>query len=420
MNKRMKIAIAIAISTFLSVNLYLLFSNKSVISKSVYVSHYERMTSSDHRKEIIKKGLVAPAEMHTVYVGNEDIVDSWLVKEGDLVTVGDEIAILQTEQAEGQRALWEAEFEALYEQQFAVQNLMSDIDAQWGQAKSNGTTTINQKDNEAGWNVQVDVNQDASYAQAIAAAEQELADIDRQLVVLEVQLAQNPSRPALISPVEGVVSKVTRLGSALSVDIYSTQRVMLTYAQDDEWKEIVSGNRVYLQEEGVKKAAKGTVEIISTAPAITSEWLSAYKKLDDTEVKNPLAYYEVRISTDSNLQTMPFGMNLKAVIVVDEALEVVSVQEEWLVDSHEKTAKAWMIDAEGRATTTDIVTPFTVEKRVVVTEGLQLGDVVFYKPMLETYGEDPKIFLPLPTDLPEKAEWRAFGWKNYMKYMLVK
>ena len=68
---------------------------------------------------------------------------------------------------------------------------------------------------------------DGSYAQAIATAEQELAEIVRRIVVIEAELAQNPSRPAMISPVDGVVSNVTRLGSTQGIDIYSTQRKSL-------------------------------------------------------------------------------------------------------------------------------------------------------------------------------------------------
>ncbi len=428
MNKVMSIVVGIAISAFLMGNLYLLFSDKSVITKSVYVDSYERMTSSDYHKKITKEGLVAPVETYSIYVGNEDAVDSWLVKEGDLVNIGDEIAILQTERAEGQYAVWEAELEALREQRVSVQNVISNLDSQWKEAKSTSTTHVNRKENaddtkeEVGWeiDVQVDVNPDGSYAQAITTAEQELATIDRQLVVVETQLAQNPSRPALISPVEGVVSKVTRHGSKLGVDIFSSQKVIVTYAKNNEWLQVASGDRVLIQGAGVEKATEGTVLTVSEAPAVANEWLSTYKALDDTKAKNPLAYYEVRIVTDSGLKSAPFGTNVKAVVIVNEALDAISVEEKGLYDFDEGTAKMWMIDNTGRAAKVAIVTPFALKNRAVVTEGLQIGDVVLYEPALHMYGDTPKVFLTFPTDLPKMAEWKAFGWRNYIKYMLVK
>ena len=146
--------------------------------------------------------------------------------------------------------------------------------------------------------------QEGSYAQAIAAAEQQLTDISRQLVVVDAQLGQNPSRPAVISPVDGVVSNITRLGSTLAVDIFSTQKIVTTYAKDNEWKRIEVNDRVLLQADGIGGAEEGTVLSVSAVPMKNDPLLDAYKKLDPVDATNPLAYYEVRISTDAELSTV--------------------------------------------------------------------------------------------------------------------
>ncbi len=432
MNKVTNIAVAVAISAFLAVNFYLLFSDKSIITKSVYVERYERMTSSDHREELAKEGFFAPEETYTVYVGNDDTVDSWLVKEGDPVKVGDEIAILQTERAEGQRAVWEAELEALQQQTSSVRSMISGLESERKKAQSDSSSNVNRKDNvegdtadkkvEVGLNVdvQVDVKQDGSFAQAIAAAEQELSEIERQQTVVEAQLAQNPGRPALISPVDGVVSKVTRTGSTLSVAIFSSQKVIVTYANGDEWHQIESGDQVLIQGDGIENAVEGTVLSVSQAPAVDNEWLQAYKVHDETEVKNPLSYYEVRILTDATDQSVPFGVNVNAIVIVNEALDVISVKEKWLHDLYNETAYAWIIDDSGRAKQVEIVTPFTWKARAIVSQGLKLGDVAVYEPALVTYGYAPRVFMSLPTELPSKKQWRAFGWRNYVKYILIR
>lgn len=428
----MNIAVAIAISTFLAVNFYLLFSDKSVITKSVHIERYERMTSSDQRKELAKEGFVAPKETYTVYVDNDDSVDSWLVREGDLVAVGDEIAILQTERAEGQRAVWEAELDALQQQTLSVRSMISGLESERGKAQSNSSSTVKRKDSvskntdsdvEVGLNVdvQVDVKQDGSFAQAIAAAEQDLAEIERQQTVVEAQLAQNPGRPALVSPVDGVISKVTRNGSKLSVDIFSSQKVIVTYAKNDEWQQIESGDVVLIQGDGIENAVEGTVLSVSSAPAgADNRWLNAYKALDDTKVKNPLSYYEVRILTDTAVQPVPYGTNINTVVIVNEAKDAVSVKEKWLHDLYKENAFVWMINDTGRATKVDITTPFTWKTRAVVTKGLHLGDVVVYEPALLKYGYAPRILMSLPTELPSKEQWRAFGWRNYVKYISIR
>ena len=111
MNKRVSITVAIIVSLFIAVNVHLLYSKKSTVSKSLYVHQYERMTPGHHDEEIPKEGLVTPEQIYTVYVGDDEVISSWLVKEGDPVQVGDEIALLQTERAESQLAAWTAEEE---------------------------------------------------------------------------------------------------------------------------------------------------------------------------------------------------------------------------------------------------------------------------------------------------------------------
>lgn len=432
MGKLKNIAVSIAISTFLAANMYLLFSDKSIIAKSVYVDRYERMTSSNPQEKLAKESFVAPVETYTVYVGNEDTVDLWLVKEGDLVRVGDEIAILQTVRAEGQRAVWEAELEALQEQNYTVQSMIRNLESERNDAKSDSSSNVNRKDDvsentddtkvKVGLNVdvQVDVKQDGSFAQAIAAAEQNLSEIERKQTVVEAQLSQNTGRPALISPVDGVVSKVTRTGSTLAVDIFSSQKVIVTYAKNDEWQQIESGDVVLIQGDGLENAIEGTILSVSSAPAVDNEWLKAYKALDETQEKNPLGYYEVRVMTDAAVESVPFGTNVNTVVIVNEALDAITVKDKWLHDLYKETANAWIINDIGRAEKVDIRTPFSWETRAVVTEGLNLGDVVVYETSMHTYEYNPKVFLPLPTEMPAKKEWRAFGWRNYVKYILIR
>ena len=420
MSKKTNIAVAIVISSFLAMNLYLLFSDKSVIPKSVHIDRYDRMTANDYQQELAKESLIAPQEVYTVYVGDEETVDAWLVQEGDHVNIGDELAYLQTERVEEQRAVWETDVDALRQQYSALMDILSDLESERNKARSASSKNVKENtEGELNVDVQVDVGQDGSFAQAISATEKELAEIDRQLLVVEAQLSQHTTKPALISPVEGVVSNVTRHGNVLAVDIFSSQRVLVTYAKNDEWQQIESGDRVLIQGEGVEKALEGNVLSVSTTPAGDNEWLHAYKALDDKTVKNPLAYYEVRVFTDSGLESVPFGTNVNAVIVIDEALEAISVEEKWLHNRSGASAVVWTIDDAGRATKVNVETPFSWKSRAIVWDGLQVGDVVIHQPNLRLYVDSPQTFMSIPTDMPTKSEWRTFGWRNYLKYSSI-
>ncbi len=118
-------------------------------------------------------------------------------------------------------------------------------------------------------------------------------------------------------------------------------------------------------------------------------------------------------------QSVPFGTNVNAVIIVNEALEAVSVKEKWLHNRYEASAFVWTIDDTGRATKVNIATPFSWKSRAVVWDGLQVGDVVIHQPNLRLYVDSPQTFMSIPTDMPTKSEWRTFGWRNYLKYSSI-
>ena len=218
---------------------------------------------------------------------------------------------------------------------------------------------------------------------------------------------------------DGIVANVTRLGSTLAVDIFSTQKIVTTYVKDNEWQQFEVNDRVLLQADGISGAQEGTVLSISAVPTKEDASLEAYKKLDPVSATNPLAYYEVRISTAADLSKVPFGNNVNAVVITNEALDAVSVNEKWLRGLDDNVV-GMIIDDSGKATKVPITTPFSWKTRAVVTEGLYLGDIVVNEADLREYIGTPKVILPMPTYTPTKAEWRAFGWRNYLRSIVIK
>ena len=421
MNKRMSITVAIIISLFIAVNVHLLYSPKSTVPQSVYVHQHERMTTSHFEEQLRKEALVSPEAIYTVYVGDDETIDAWLVKEGDHVQVGDEIATLQTQRAESQLAAWEAEQDALFAQQVEIDSTLYNLEADRRNAK-NSTTNVNSTESPSNSDidltvdVQVDVQQDGAFAQAIAEAERERAEIERQLTVLQAQLAQNESRPALVSPVDGIVSSVDRHGFTLAADVYSKTKVITTYAHLEEWQKIEPGNAVRIQQNGLTAVIDGTVQSVSDIPATDSRWQEAFKQLEPaTKEGNPLELYEIGIVPMEEVTALPFGANVNATIIVNEA-DAVSVKLHWLDALHDEQATAWKLDKNGKGIQTQVGTPFEVTKRAVVTEGLEKDDVVIYNKTIAQYDTPFSVFLPFPTELPSKNQWRTFGWKNYLKY----
>ncbi|AOV08806.1 hypothetical protein [Sporosarcina ureilytica] len=433
MNKKLfNIAIAIAVTAFLATNFYLLYSEKSIIPKLLYVNEYERMTTKDFDEKLFKETLVAPLETHTVYVKDEDAVESWLIMEGDSVTVGQELALLNTDRVDGERDLWETERTVLLQQQSELEDMRDELHSMRSNATLNNTSNVDRNDNvtevdgkttiELGLNVGfvVDVTQEGSYTQAIAAIDQQLTDVARQLAVVDAQLAQDDSRPALISPVAGTVSKVMRHGSSLAVDIYSEEQVLVTYVKDEEWQKVEEGQQAKIQGESLDKAVDGTILSVSKVPAKENDLFKTYKELDNIEARNPLAYYEVRVLPDGSLENTPFAANLNAAITVNEAIDAVSIRKNWTSPGEKDTVLVTRLEENGRPAAITATTPFDVKERTVITDGLNLGDVVVHEPSLRHYHYAPQIFLSFPTYKPKKEEWKTYGWRNYLEAMLIK
>lgn len=423
MKKRVSISVAIIVSLFIAVNVYVLFSKKSTVPKSLYVQQYERMTPDHHEEALPKEGIVTPEDIYTVYVGDDETIDKWLVKEGDPVQIGDEIALLQTERAESQLAAWEAEEEGLLEQRDSIESTISSLESERRSAQNNSshvntTETPGDKEVELTVDVQVDVHQDGAFAQAIAEAERELSDILRELAVVQTQLTQDATRPALISPVDGTVSKVDKHGFTLAADIYSDTKLVTTYVQLEEWQKVEVGNLVRIQENHLETVIEGTVHTVSEVPATDSRWREAYDMLDPKERANPLELYEITIMPAEGLSTLPFGANINASIIVNEA-DAVSVKIQWLESYAGDRAVVWKLDEQGRAAKTGVTVPFSTNNRAVITEGLKTGDVAIEKRHIDKYNNLSNVFLPLPLELPSKSDWRTFGWKNYVKYSFL-
>lgn len=425
MNKTSNITISIVVSIFIALNLYLLYSDKSVIPKSIYVHEYERISLRDYKENIAKDGIVAPAEMYTVYTTENIAIDTWLVREGDAVTTGQELASLQTEQSDGRRSVWKSEKEALLTKQNSIRSTISDLESGNQTNSSNSSESDRaQADDDAkielNVQVKVDVNQTGSYAQAIAEAKRDLTDTELRLKVVESQLANNLTKTALISPIDGVIARINNENDKPTIVIYSNAQVIETYAEDEEWSRLAIDDLAVLEAKGAEGTFEGSIESVDQVPAQPNEFLEAYKTLADKKVTNPLAYYKVRLNTGEQGVAAPFGTHVSALITTNTAQNAAAVRSAWLSNAGTDRASVWSLDKDGYASARKVEEAFEHLNRTVVTQGVGAGDIVVYDKSLRDQESAPLVFFPMPTDLPEKADWKAFGWKNYFKVLLLK
>ncbi|MDN7226493.1 efflux RND transporter periplasmic adaptor subunit [Planococcus liqunii] len=432
MNKFFFIGLSIAITAFIAANALLMFGEKSIISKNIYVSEYERAYPNTYIEKLPKEAVAAPRDTMQIYVQEREAIEQWVVSEGDVVQAGSELALLNEVESQEQRTLWESEQRALEAEKSEVQNTLRELES--AQSKQSGSESESASDrssvtNEDGDTIEfnvdlsvgVEVPQDGSYATGIAQANQRLAAIDSQLAVIDAQLSQSLSNPALVSPVEGIVAKVNRDSNPLSVEIYSTEKTFMTYVLEDEWQDVAAQDRVLIQAEGLEAAVPGTVLSVSEIPAEDSRWLKAYRALDPKEQANPIAFYEVQILADEPItENIPFGSTANAEITINEAVDAVAIPQPWIFDRQDTNGSTYVLNEEGYGPVAPVTINFDVNGKAVLSDGVGVGAIVLKDDSLREYKSAPKVFMPFPSEQPNYEFAKNTNWRKYIEYLLAR
>ncbi|HSJ38879.1 MAG TPA: efflux RND transporter periplasmic adaptor subunit, partial [Planococcus sp. (in: firmicutes)] len=360
-----------------------------------------------------------------------EAVDQWLVSAGDEVEAGTELASLNEAETEEQRAIWESERDAVMNERSEVQSSLAELrSAREQQGSSSGQSETDRMVGETpeGEAFEIDVNvsvgvevpQDGTFAAGIAQAEQRLAELDSRLSVLEAQLAQNLSNPALISPIEGVVAAIDQDSEPMSIEIYSTEKVLLTYALEREWQDVNEGDAVWVHVDGISRAMRGRVMSVAQIPSETSKWLEAYHELDATEQANPIAYYEVRVLTEETLEAeVPYGRTANLSIILEEAQEAVALPQPWIFKRYDTEGFVHRLEANGRASAVPVTVAFDVGGKAVLESGVGAGTIVLQEHTLRNFTVPPKVFMPFPIRQPDFELAKDTDWREYLEFLIA-
>ncbi|MFD1031834.1 efflux RND transporter periplasmic adaptor subunit [Metaplanococcus flavidus] len=431
-NKYFAIGLSIAITAFLAANAILLFSDKSLVPKKVYISEYERVYTSNYTEKLAKEAVTAPLGATEIFIQDSEAVDQWIINEGDYVEAGTELALLNESESEEQRAIWEAQETALRTELLEVQNAVRDLETARSRQSGSSSDSSTDRDtvtNEDGDTVELDVNvsldvevpQDGSYAAGIAEAEQRLAAIETELAVVEAQLAQNTATPALISPVEGIVGKIDAGSQPMSIEIYSSEKLFMTYVIEKEWLEVNAEDRVFVHVDGIPEAMPARVHSVSELPADNSKWLEAYRALDPVDQANPIAIYEVLIMTEEPItDAVPYGKTANTSIIINEATDAVALKDDWIFDRYDGTGNVFALDQDGYAVDMPISIAFGLDGKAILSDGVQAGATVVDNDLLREFGSAPMTFLPFPSIQPDMEHAKNTYWRKYVEYLLAR
>ena len=431
MNKLVALGIFIAVAAFVATNALLMFGEKSILPKTVYVHEFEQAYTSDFTEQLPKEAITVPLGTSELYMRELEAVDQWLVSAGDEVEAGTELASLNEAETEEQRAIWESERDAVMTERSEVQSSLAELQSareQQGSPSEQSETDRVEGETPEGEAFEFDVNvsvgvevpQDGTFAAGIAQAEQRLAELDSRLAVLEAQLAQSLSNPALISPIEGVVAAIDQDSEPMSIEIYSTEKVLVTYALEREWQDVNEGDAVWVHVDGISRAMSGRVMSVAQIPSETSKWLEAYHELDATEQVNPIAYYEVRVMTEETLEgEVPYGRTANLSIVLQEAQEAVALPQQWIFKRYDTEGFVHRLGADGRASAVPVAVAFDVDGKAVLESGVDAGTIVLQEQTLRDFTAPPKVFMPFPIRQPDFELAKHTDWREYLEFLIA-
>lgn len=429
--RKWNILVAILVIAALAGNSYLLFSEKSKVPKTALIESYQVLKEKDYEEHLKKDAFVVPQETVTIHLTSEDIADEWLVREGDTVEAGAELVLLQTERLEGQVDAWSTERDALERQRETVLETIDTLVAERDRIESEGTTEdrdthsipVGEDGNvELNVNMAVGVEQSGSFAQAIAEAERDLAAIERQLTVLEFQIEQSYVRPAIISPVEGVVASVDKKSSRPMIEIYSSEAQVATFVPHEEWEKIKTGDTATVVENPLDEELEGIVDRVSYIPAEQAKkdrWVEAYEAYEEKRSKNPLDLYEIRVDVLDEFTSAPFGMKVDVDILVNEVTNAVAIPEDWVKMTSRQTGEVYRLTNEGKVEVLEVETPFQLDERHIVTDGVYMQDVIVHHDDRHALEKAEDYALRSAWHWPSWKTWKSFGWKNYIRYTLL-
>lgn len=432
MNKYLTIALSIAITAFLGANAILLFSEKSIVHKKLYISEYERTYTSTYTEKLPKEAITAPMGTTEIFIQDSDAIEQWIINEGDYVEAGTELALLNESESEEQRAIWQAEKDALENELTEVRSVLRNLEtasSRQSRPTTGSSTDRNTITNEDGDTVELDVNvsvevevpQDGSYAAGIAEAEQRIASIETELAVVDAQLNQNTSKPALISPIEGIVGNVNTDSEPMSIQIYSNEKLFQTYVIEEEWLEVDPEDRVFVHVDGINKVMPGRVLSVSQLPAKNSEWLEAYQALDPVDQANPIAIYEVLIMTEEPItDAVPYGKTANASIIINEAEDAVALSNTWIFDQYNSEGTAFVLNEFGYAQAVPVTIAFNLNGKSILSGGVQSGATVVDNDLLPKFASPPLTFVPFPSIQPDMEHAKTTPWRKYVEYLLAR
>ncbi|KGR74511.1 efflux RND transporter periplasmic adaptor subunit [Ureibacillus sinduriensis] len=432
------IGTGILLLAILIMNCIIIFKDNSKIARSYYISEYERVELDQQRGYLEKEAMIVPEEEIRI-TADANALAQISVRPGQKVSMNEIIASYKTDEIAQEQSKLQSEINAYERELNTLEGILERLEAQ---GVEDPITSIDseQVGDELSVTVETEITQGSPF-EAIATIQKQMAEVERNMEILQERISELSFSNVLSSPIEGVIGEIVEENGNITFVMYTDEKNLITYISQQEWEQVMENQTVELErslvdhegdtllqtdtedmnglEENEDEELLGVVVEKQDIPATDSLWFEEMGKV--AEIPEPLSF-EVRVDLDSSILNKPYASLTSAKIIINEASNALRVKKDWLVEKKVATDEGtteveyiYSIDEDGKIRTNEVKVAFEDNGETILTSNLINGEIIFHDRVKD---ELSNAFFPMPSEIPSKAILQQLDWKQYAKYLI--
>ena len=313
---------------FISVNSYFLLKPDSVIDRTYYVNEYGWQMKKNYKQFLTKQSVVSSKEVITI-TADATVLDQIHVKKGQTIYVDDPLAIYN--EASRQQFIREKEVElnAYNLELVGLKDALEEVERQAANRPSNSHINTDQISDNISVEIEMEIVQNNMSSEASAILLQHIAELERKITIARAALNDLKKEKAIKSPIDGSIGNITNMNGSVTFEIHSTEKNIIAYLTEPEWREVKIDQSVIVNVQGYEKPIEGVVVEMQEFPAQQSVWLQRLIQVGAIKQDEPV--YEIRVDVNDVLLLAPFNSLAEAEITIQEVNDSYIVPSHWIV-----------------------------------------------------------------------------------------
>lgn len=437
-NRRIWIGTGILLLAVIIMNCITIFKDDSKIARSYYISEYERVALEQQRGYLEKEAMIVPEEEIRI-TADANALSQISVRPGQKISMDEIIASYKTDEIAQEQSKLQSEIDAYERELDTLEGILGRLEAQ---DIEDPFTSIDseQVGDELSVIVETEITQ-GSPLEAIATIQKQIAEVERNIEILQDRISELSFSNVLSSPIDGVIGEVIEENGIITFVMYTDEKNLITYISEQEWEQVMENQSVELEQSLIEREAESVLQADSEdinlleenldeellghvvekqdIPATDSLWFKEMAKV--AEMPEPLSF-EVRVDLDSPILNKPYASLTSAKIIINEASNALRVKNDWIVEKNvtteEETTKVkyiYSIDEDGKIRTNEVKVAFEDKGETILTSNLTNGQIIFHDRVKD---ELSNAFFPMPFEIPSKFILQQLDWKQYAKYII--